>query len=819
MTASFEEPRGAPDAEQASAPTGYALRRRLGIPSAAAQVLIFGESSHWDPNWLRTTEEYFDGQIVPVIRAIIKELQADPARIFSIESTFFLERFWQRHPEHHDELHGLLNERRLRLTGTGITTPDTVIPDPEAILRDYLLGQQWLRSIGIGHEPKLAYLPDDFGYAPTLPSLLAELGYTQAAITRIDGAYFVGADYRKASDFPLPGSNAYLLQKQKQSADFIWKAPDGREVLCHWNPFTYFQGDMLAYVGIIRWMGRTFGVPWRTRRHIAERVASYVNALTAVARTPYLFCPIGCDFNPPIPNLGALLDRYNREVYPTTGVWVVSAGLDDYMDLIETKRSTLPRLALDFNPYWMGFYAARPEAKVRHRRVTRKIIAAEAEHVADALRGPSPSGEFRALSDRVWQDLALANHHDFITGTSPDRVWNAEQAPLLRDAEDRVDAWLAQRPNLQTPRTGPGIEVVREANRVTVRNAHAELAFDEERGGTLTQWRTADGIEHVDGPSFDMSLYRDTGGLWRLGHEFAGGRFNVIQRGQSRAVSIRTNVGAHHVQLTSRSDFGSRTVERTVWLFDDRPEIVVQVNGSLPEGTSLCLDFETGIIAHTVDMDTPGGVTERPRRKLYDPTFWPAFSYVHVYDETLGVAAFLAGPASVSVNALGRLSLMVQRNATREYAYGILPVLAHPARGTDPGFPVTCVFTPTQGMETSAYKLQAHAQDVLQRIALFGPAELPSLPPDLPFEVSGDAFISALKPADRGPGLIVRLTGRPGADVRLACSDRPIVAAHRADARERDRHALCIADGAVEVPMDGSIVTVRLRLDNDAPTP
>jgi len=35
------------------------LRRHLGIPGDAEHVLILAESSHWDPNWLLTSEEYF----------------------------------------------------------------------------------------------------------------------------------------------------------------------------------------------------------------------------------------------------------------------------------------------------------------------------------------------------------------------------------------------------------------------------------------------------------------------------------------------------------------------------------------------------------------------------------------------------------------------------------------------------------------------------------------------------------------------------------------------------------------------------------------
>ena len=38
-------------------PDSDPLRNHLGIPAGAEQVLIFSESSHWDPNWMLTSEE------------------------------------------------------------------------------------------------------------------------------------------------------------------------------------------------------------------------------------------------------------------------------------------------------------------------------------------------------------------------------------------------------------------------------------------------------------------------------------------------------------------------------------------------------------------------------------------------------------------------------------------------------------------------------------------------------------------------------------------------------------------------------------------
>ena len=37
--------------------TEQSMRQHLGIPDDAERVIVFAESSHWDPNWLHTSEE------------------------------------------------------------------------------------------------------------------------------------------------------------------------------------------------------------------------------------------------------------------------------------------------------------------------------------------------------------------------------------------------------------------------------------------------------------------------------------------------------------------------------------------------------------------------------------------------------------------------------------------------------------------------------------------------------------------------------------------------------------------------------------------
>ncbi len=782
------------------------LRESLGIPKDAIRVIVFGETSHWDVNWLHTSDEYYRMRIESVIDKAIAELQAEPRRVFGIESLFFLDVYWQNRPEQHDVVRSLINAGRLRLLGCGLTSPDATLPATEAILRDYLLGQQWLRTHGMTIEPRLAYLPDDFGLSPELPALLRALGFDQAGITRIDGMHFLATDYRPRSAFPLPGSSAELLQRTHRSLDFVWQAGDGSEVLTHWNAFTYFQGDMVAHKGIIRWMGWTMGFPWRSEGHVARRIDGYIKKLEPLSPTGYLFCPIGCDFNDPIPDLVALLDRYNRERFGRTGTWAISAGLDDYLRLVGCHRDRLPVLRLDPNPYWMGFYASRPEAKQRCKRIVGKLLAAESRHC------PDDNGNGANLA-RSWEMVAVSNHHDFITGTSNDRVWNTEQKPWLETAESLADQALVdaactsehREPLLDCP---PQWSL--ENGRLEIISPSYRLVLEEQAGGCIVSWLDAEGRELLDGPANDLVSFRDSGGLWRLGHEYLGGRFREWRRASQGKARLEAFEDQGYLQVNIISDRRFMPIVRTLWLERDTPIIRMRLQGAAAARCTVCVRFPTRLHARRLCMDVLGGVVERPHRKLYNPTFWPLRSFAHLRDaqSDVGLAIVLGGPASLSSDGCGRLDWVALRNAYRERAFGLLPILAHPAGGRDPDehtFDYAVWSTPKGDWLSN--NLPRCAREVRSDFSGWAGGlcqPLVTLNRD-------DVLLTAVKQAHRGGGTVIRLTrlGPPG-PVGLESGNGCIRDAWLVDARERDLERLPVKSGRVLVELAYSLTSVRL---------
>lgn len=799
------------------------LRQQLGIPDDARQVLIFAESSHWDPSWLYTSEEYFQRWVNPNLDAAINALRAEPRRVYGVECMFFLRLYWERRPERRELVRTFVNNGQLRLTSSGVTTPDTIIPSAEALLRDFLLGQEWLRANGMTAEPRLAYFTDSFGATPALPTILCAAGFDRTAISRIDGMLFVGADYESSAYFPRPGSSAELLLTREHSVDFIWRDMNGAEVLCHWNPFTYGQGDMLASRGIVRIYLFPLAVPDSSEKNVAHRIGQYVAQLAPISRTPFMLCPIGFDFNPPIPDLPALLDRYNRFVYPTSGIWAVNAGLDDYLALVECYRDQLPVVQLDPNPYWTGFYTARPSLKQQHRTLVETLLLAERlsllpNHAANA---PGIAQELAG----AWWDAAATNHHDCITGTSPDRVVEAEQRPWIERAQataaatvTRLAAGLTVAPTVRSSEEQLP-EWRRVGGRLEISTPYLTLELSEDAGGAITACRdTVSGQALFAGPANDLISYDDSGGLWRMGHEYRGGQLKQVDSAGNHPVSLLVAERRSGLEVSCTSHLDGEPITRRLWLTVGEPVIRMRIEGRAAPRRTITVSFTTGLSADVIMMDVPGGIVERPWRKVYDPTFWAFQSCAHLQDRSTGrgMALFFRQPGALAMRHGGRMELVALRNATRELAFGFLPLPATPATGYErfsTAVTYTLRFTPSGNWRQNEIPGLAYEQTWIP----WEPDEHAAqhaLAASIICTDREDVVITAVKAAARGTGVIVRLTslGIPAGQVALTAPGRTITGAWSCDARERDLTELVVGDGVAQLDLSRLITTVRLIL-------
>ncbi len=873
---------GAPPSAPPSTVEGE-IRARLGVPAEAQAVILFGQNAHLDVDWQRTFDDYYETFVAQDFVEARRILDAQPRAYYAVAEMAYLERHLAEHPEEAEALRGHAARGALRIVGGGMTSPDTLLPETELLLRDFLHGARFADG-ALGARATAAWLPDSFGHAATTPDVLAAAGFDAVAFARIDGAPTLFEDLLKHRPVRA-GSDAAMLD-QLGSADFVWRGPGGGRVLAHWIDMhgLYCGGDNIDYEETLETPGGHIG-PWQGDQpdFTDGRIDEYVARLRPHAKTPYLFVPVGCDFAHPKEELLGYLDGYNQRRYPSTGVWAAAAPFDDYAALVGAHRDALPELALDLEPYFMGFYASRAAVKRRVREAARPFFAAESFALALGDEGRARAA---ALAP-AWARLARSDHHDFVTGTSTDAVVAGEQLPLTDEAEAAardvlggvasamaaripasagavvrvlvlnpaatardavVEVPLAARrapgplhalaagqpapmevigspafgekarilveklPPLgwrmvelvagSAPAPAPAVTLTVADGDVVLANARVRAEWTRGAGGYALASVTVDGAELLAGPSFTVADYRDAGGLWRLGNEMEGCALTA----KPPAATDDRVIVLDRSALRARVAFRSATATREAWLDAGDDALSLALTTAAAQGETRTATFRLAAAdGAPLRTSLAGGFAERAVEKVYAPTFWPAVEWA----SRGGAAVLLRQSTGVRFGDGGALELMAVRDARNEQCD------VEGGTGTDAAphrieWRLAAAGTPADA---------ARAAQAWNR-----PPETPPLDgaaaahPDLPAEgtllsVEGDAIVSALKPAERGGGVILRALLLPGpATVHLAPSlvGRKLT---RVDASERDLEDL--GTSAATLTLDaarfGPIATVRIE--------
>lgn len=144
------------------AETEAQMRQRLGIPQNAKRVLILSQSSHMDWDWNETFPGYYKDSVDRILSNATTVLAKHRAQThpyyYSVAETGFLQRFGTYHPNALASLRS--SGHLLHMVGGGITSPDSLLNHGEAFIRNFLVGQNWLRSAGMPNISNI-WVPDD----------------------------------------------------------------------------------------------------------------------------------------------------------------------------------------------------------------------------------------------------------------------------------------------------------------------------------------------------------------------------------------------------------------------------------------------------------------------------------------------------------------------------------------------------------------------------------------------------------------------------------------------------------------------------------
>ena len=329
--------------------------------------------THWDREWYEPFDVFVE-RLVGMMDTLL-DLAADGFPHFHLDGqTAMIDDYLERRPERAAELVRRVREGRLS-AGPWVAQMDEFLVSGESHVMNLRMGLERARELGA--EPKVGYLPDQFGHVGQMPRILRDGGLAWALVWR-------------------------GVPEAIDRSTFRWRSTDGAaEVLCEYMPFGYWAGAAL--------MEATEPLD------LARTIEREVERMRPVLVDDRMLLMVGYDHAGP----DATLPERLEEAAPLMpGIDSKIGSLDDYLE---------GRALPDDLPVWQGELRSAARAhllpNVVSSRVHQKLERGRIERLLERAGSAAPSlpGPREEL-DRAWRLLVLNGAHDSACGCSHDQV-------------------------------------------------------------------------------------------------------------------------------------------------------------------------------------------------------------------------------------------------------------------------------------------------------------------------------------------------------------------------------------------------------------
>ncbi|WZZ12696.1 hypothetical protein YC2023_105785 [Brassica napus] len=397
--------------------------------------------SHDDVGWLKTVDQYFIGSnnsiqkacVRNVMDSVMDSLRRDPNRKFVFAEMAFFTRWWgEQNPETHEQVKKLVNSGQLEFVNGGWSMNDEATCHYIDMIDQMTLGHRFIMQT-FNIIPRAAWQIDPFGHSSVQAYLMgAELGFDSLHFARIDYQDREKRKDEKSLEFVWRGSETFASSSQIFTNTFP----------VHYSPPSGFHYEITDDYAPLQ------DDPLLDAFNIKDAVDNFVNASLFY----YQFAESW------FRQMDRLIHYVNKDgrvnaVYSTPSLYVDAKNA--------AKNITWPLKTHDFFPYadrdsayWTGYFTSRPAFKRYVRSLSGYYLAARQLEFLVGKKSGGPN------TFRLGDALAIAQHHDGVTGTAKQHVTNDYAKRLAHgasEAEAVVNSALAHLMN--KARTKPDISL------------------------------------------------------------------------------------------------------------------------------------------------------------------------------------------------------------------------------------------------------------------------------------------------------------------------------------------------------------------------
>ena len=348
--------------------------------------------THWDREWYEPFA-VFREQLVEMLDGLLEIMEAEPRyRHFHLDGqSALIDDYLAARPERESKLVELIRAGRLSI-GPWFTQADEFLVSGESIVRNLEWGLARARSMGVEEPiggPWAGYLPDQFGHIGQMPQILRSAGIERAVVLR--------------------GVPAAI-----DRGTFVWRSPDGSEVLAEYLMHGYYLGaDLVDHLD--------------DAQDLADELVRVAAIAGSIADRDRVMIQVGSDHTGPVRRLAELVDDAGRLSGLTVSIGSVAEFLADAPAPPRVTAWTGEMRAASHWPLLPNVYATRP-----HQKRRRAQLEARVERYAEPLAALVPGVEWPAQAlDEAWRRLLWNGAHDSAYGCVHDHV--------ARDVDTRYD--------------------------------------------------------------------------------------------------------------------------------------------------------------------------------------------------------------------------------------------------------------------------------------------------------------------------------------------------------------------------------------------